>query len=147
MPSRLAARLHDTQDKETELASSAIFPLLIYAAAVVVLVVLLTGLSHVLGPRHRPGRQADAPFESGIVTVGEARLRFPVAFYLVAMFFVIFDLEAVYLFGWAIAVRQAGWAGFVEAAIFIAVLLAALAYLWRMGALDWGPAKTLSKGG
>lgn len=127
--------------------SSSFFPLLIYSATVVLLVILLTGVSHYLGQRHRPGKQADAPFESGIVTVGEARLRFPIAFYLVAMFFVIFDVEAVYLFGWAIAVRETGWAGFIEAAIFIAVLLAALAYLWRMGALDWGPDKKHRKGG
>jgi NADH-quinone oxidoreductase subunit A len=127
--------------------SNAFSPLLIYAAAVIVLVMLLTGVSHYLGPHHRPGKQADAPFESGIVTVGEARLRFPVAFYLVAMFFVIFDVEAIYLFGWAIAVREAGWAGFIEVSIFVAVLLAALAYLWRMGALDWGPVKERRKGG
>lgn len=129
------------------MASSSFFPLLIYSATVVLLVSLLIGVSYYLGQRHHPGKQTDAPFESGIVTVGEARLRFPIAFYLVAMFFVIFDMEAVYLFGWAIAVRESGWAGFIEAAVFIPVLLAALAYLWRMGALDWGPDKERRKGG
>lgn len=120
--------------------SGSFYSLLIYASVVVILVVLLTGISYFLGQRHRSGKDSDAPFESGIVSIGEARLRFPVAFYLVAMFFVIFDVEAVYLFAWAVAAREAGWNGFVEALIFIIVLLAALAYLWRMGALDWGAA-------
>ena len=121
------------------------YPLLIFSVVVVVLVALLTAVSYFLGPRHKAGRQVDAPFESGIVTVGAARMRFPAAFYLVAMFFVIFDLEAVYLFAWAVAVRESGWAGFVEALIFVVVLLAALAYVWRMGALDWGPKMHTSK--
>jgi NADH-quinone oxidoreductase subunit A len=60
-------------------------------------------------------------------------------FYLIAVFFVIFDVEAMFLFAWAIAFRELGWAGYIEAIIFIAVLGAALAYLWRLGALDWGP--------
>jgi NADH-quinone oxidoreductase subunit A len=118
-----------------------LFSLLIYAAAVVVLVVILMFLSHLLGQRHRPVKQSDEPFESGIVVVGDTHRPFPIAFYLVAIFFVIFDLEAVYLFGWAIAVREAGWNGFMEALLFITILLAALAYIWRMGALDWGAIK------
>lgn len=115
-----------------------LYPLLIYATLTVLLVTGVILVSSLLGERHRPGKAADAPFESGIVTVGEARLRFPIQFYLVAMFFVIFDLEAVYLFAWAVAVHQAGWPGFAEALIFVGILLAALAYLWRDGALDWG---------
>ena len=70
--------------------------------------------------------------------VGSARLRLSAQFYLVAMFFVVFDLESVFLFAWAVSFRQAGWAGYVEMAIFVAVLAVALVYLWRMGALDWG---------
>lgn len=97
----------------------------------------MLGISYVLGSRHR-GKAAELPFESGIVSVGSARLRFPAKFYLIAMFFVIFDLEAVYVFAWAIAFRDVGWAGYVEILIFIAILIAALAYLWRIGALDWG---------
>ena len=62
-------------------------------------------------------------------------------FYLVAMFFVIFDLEAVFIFAWAIAARELGWAGYCEILVFIAILLAALAYLWRLGALDWSPSR------
>ncbi len=68
-------------------------------------------------------------------------MRLSVKFYLIAMFFVIFDLEAVFLFAWAIAWRESGWRGYVEAVVFVGILVAALVYLWRMGALDWSPAK------
>ena len=95
-------------------------------------------LSYIIGERHR-SKATDEPFESGIVTVGLARLRLSAKFYLVAVFFVIFDVEAVFLFGWAVAFRELGWPGYIEAVIFIAILAAALSYLWRLGALDWGP--------
>jgi NADH-quinone oxidoreductase subunit A len=111
---------------------------LLYAAAVIGLVAGMIGASHFLGQRHL--KQATRqPFESGIVPVGYARFRLPVQFYLVAMFFVIFDLEAAFLYAWATAVRAAGWTGYIVISVFIAALLAALAYLWRSGALDWGP--------
>ncbi|MGH8297118.1 MAG: NADH-quinone oxidoreductase subunit A [Steroidobacteraceae bacterium] len=115
----------------------ALWPLVLYFAAVVVLVAATLALSYVLGMRHT-GRAAEEPFESGIVGVGSARLRFSAKFYLIAMFFVIFDLEAVYLFAWAIALRDVGWSGYFEVLIFIGILAAALAYLWRIGALEWG---------
>jgi NADH-quinone oxidoreductase subunit A len=127
--------------KESDMNVYSFYPLVIYGAVVCILIMVLLAVSYYLGPRHRPNPPTDAPFESGIVPVGEARLRFPVKFYLVAMFFVIFDLEAVYLFGWAIAGRETGRAGLVEALTFIIVLLAALAYLWRTGALEWGKAR------
>ena len=111
---------------------------LLYAAAVIGLVAGMIGASYFLGQRHL--KQATRqPFESGIVPVGYARFRLPVQFYLVAMFFVIFDLEAAFLYAWATAVRAAGWTGYIVISVFIAALLAALAYLWRSGALDWGP--------
>ena len=72
-------------------------------------------------------------------SVGNARLRFSAKFYLVAMFFVIFDVEALYLFAWSVSVRESGWVGFIEATIFITLLLVGLLYLWRIGALDWAP--------
>jgi NADH-quinone oxidoreductase subunit A len=97
----------------------------------------MLGLSYVLGQRHRD-RSTDSPYESGILSEGSARVRLSAKFYLVAMFFVIFDLEAVFLFAWAVAVRETGWTGYVEASIFIFVLLAGLGYLWRVGALEWG---------
>ena len=78
-----------------------------------------------------------------MVGVGGGHLRFSAKFYLVAMFFVIFDLEAVFLYAWAVSIRESGWAGYIEASIFIAVLLIGLGYIWRLGGLDWAP-KTLA---
>jgi NADH-quinone oxidoreductase subunit A len=123
--------------------STEIWPLVAYFFLVVTLVGVIMALSYFIGERHRShaSHARDEPFESGIVTVGLARLRLAAKFYLIAVFFVIFDVEAVFLFAWAIAFRELGWAGYIEAVIFIAVLGAALAYLWRLGALDWGPAR------
>lgn len=115
-----------------------LWPLLVYAIVVFILVIFILLVSYVLGEKTH-GRATNDIFESGIVTVGYARLRFPPKFYLIAMFFVIFDLETVFLFAWAIAFRETGWPGYIEASIFIGVLLASLAYLWRLGGLDWGP--------
>ncbi|UDG81662.1 NAD(P)H-quinone oxidoreductase subunit 3 [Candidatus Profftia lariciata] len=82
------------------------------------------------------------PYESGIDSVGSARLRFSVKFYLVAMFFVIFDVEALYLYAWSISIRENGWVGFIEVTIFIIMLLISLFYLTRIGGLDWTPIKS-----
>ena len=113
-----------------------LWPLGVYLVIVVMLVVAMLGLSFVLGQRHHD-RATGTPYESGILSQGSARVRLSAKFYLVAMFFVIFDLEAVFIFAWAIAVRETGWTGYAEATGFIAVLLATLVYLWRVGALDW----------
>ncbi len=114
-----------------------LWPLLVYTGAVIVLITAVVGLSYLLGQRHCE-RTTGRPYESGSPPTGSARLRLPVRFYLVAMFFVVFDVESIYLFAWAIAWRDVGWSGYVEVLIFIAILLAALVYLWRLGALDWG---------
>ena len=122
-----------------------VWPLAAYFFLVIVLVTGILALSYIIGERHT-ANAADEPFESGIVTVGRARVRLSAKFYLIAMFFVIFDVEAVFLFAWAIAFRELGWVGYIEATIFIGVLGAALAYLWRLGALDWAPnVRTLPK--
>jgi len=115
-----------------------LWPLLVYAILVLVVAGGMLVLSHLLGERRDRGETA-APYESGILPTGSARMRFGVKFYMVALFFVIFDLEAAFLLTWAIAFRELGWAGYVEALVFIAILLVALVYLWRVGALDWGP--------
>ena len=117
-----------------------IWPLLLYFAAVIFLVAVMLGLSYVLGQRHRERATAE-PYESGMVPADSAHRRFDVQFYLVAAFFVIFDIEAVFIFAWSIVVREVGWAGYLEMALFIAVLAAALAYLWRQGALNWSGKK------
>ncbi|MGD2156788.1 MAG: NADH-quinone oxidoreductase subunit A [Anaerolineales bacterium] len=115
-----------------------LWPFAIYIGAVLFLVGAMIGLSHILGERHKE-RATGEPYESGILPTGSARLRLSAKFYLVAMFFVIFDLEAIFIFAWALGVRELGWAGYLEILFFIGVLLAALVYIWRLGALDWGP--------
>lgn len=122
-----------------------LWPLAVYLVIVSTLVVAMLGLSFILGERHH-NRATGSPYESGILSQGSARVRLSAKFYLVAMFFVIFDLEAVFIFAWAISVREAGWTGYAEATLFIMVLLATLVYLWRVGALDWrqGSGRTVS---
>lgn len=118
--------------------SDLIWPLLVYTALVLGLIALMLGASHFLGEHHST-RMGNTPYESGMIPVGSARMRFSPKFYLVAIFFVLFDLEVVFIFAWAIAARYVGWTGYIEAMIFIAVLTLALAYAWRTGALDWAP--------
>lgn len=115
-----------------------LWPFVIYGLAVLVVVGGMMVLSYLLGERHREEATGE-PFESGILTTGQARLRLSAHFYLIAMFFVIFDLEAVFIVAWAVGILELGWAGYIEIMIFIGVLLAALIYLWRIGALDYGP--------
>ncbi len=119
-----------------EIRTGLIWPLIVYGAAVLVIVAAIVGLSYVLGQRHRE-KGTGEPYESGIVATGSARLRFPVHFYLVAMLFVIFDLEAVFVIAFAISFRELGWPGYCGLAFFLGVLLAVLAYEWRVGAFDF----------
>lgn len=119
------------------MSTPALWPLVAYGAILGVLMLAVLLLTWVLGERHQPGA-ADEPFESGIVGLGDARLRFPAKFYLVAMFFVVFDVEALFLFAWAVSAREVGWTGYAEMAVFVGTLLAALAYVWRVGGLEWG---------
>lgn len=112
-------------------------PLVVYFLAVLFLAAAMIGLSYFLGERHKEKATAQ-PYESGMLPTGTARVRLSAKFYLVAMFFVIFDLESVFIFAWAVSAREVGWAGYLEILVFIFILLAALVYLWRLGALDWG---------
>jgi NADH-quinone oxidoreductase subunit A len=113
-----------------------LWPFVVYAAAALIVAGAMIGISHLLGQRHT-GRETAEPYESGISSTGSARLRFSAHFYLIAMLFVIFDIEAVFLFAWAVAYRDVGWAGYAGALVFIAVLVVALLYEWRQGALEW----------
>jgi NADH-quinone oxidoreductase subunit A len=122
--------------------STTLWPLLVYFILTVALVTAMMALSYVLGQRHK-SRAMGEPYESGIVSTGTAQVRFDVRFYLVAMFFVIFDLETIFIFAWAVAVRELGWTGYIEMVVFIGILVAVLVYLWRLGALDW---TTIGKG-
>jgi NADH-quinone oxidoreductase subunit A len=113
-----------------------LWPFGLYFVLVVGLVTVMLGLSYVLGQRHSD-KATGEPYEGGIVSAGSAHVRFSLKFYLVAVFFVIFDLESVFIFSWAVAGRELGWRGYWEVLIFVGVLVATLAYLWRLGALDW----------
>jgi len=110
----------------------------IYICGIVFICAFMLAIPVLMGGRSQ-GRAKTEPFESGIVSVGGARLRLSAKFYLVAMFFVIFDIEALFLYAWSVSVRESGWPGFIEALIFVLVLLIGLIYVWRVGALDWAP--------
>lgn len=125
-----------------------LWPFLLYAVSVVALLAITLLLAWLAGSRTRQVRATGTPFESGIVPVGTAeQTRVAIEFYLIAMFFVIFDLETIFIFGWAVAFYQLGWRGYVGCAVFIAILLVALVYEWRSGALDWGVKKRTGRAG
>ena len=94
-------------------------------------------LGKLIGPK-RPSAEKLAPYECGMPAVGDARERQSVKFYLVAMIFLLFDIEVAFLYPWAMALRDLGWAGFVQVLLFMLLLLAGYVYVWRKGALDWG---------
>ena len=112
-------------------------PLLIFLAAVFVFGLIALFLPPWLAGS-RPTQAKDLPYESGIVPRTSARRRFAVSFYLTAMLFIIFDVEAIFIYPWAVNVKGLGWFGVAEMAVFAAVLLVALIYVWRKGALEWG---------
>jgi len=121
---------------ENEYASE-IWPLAVYFVMVILLVVTMLALSWLLGQRRREPATND-PFESGVVSVGGSQIRISVEFYLVAIFFVIFDLETLFIFAWAVAFFELGWEGYLSISFFIGVLVLALVYQCRSGALEWG---------
>ena len=122
--------------KESPTYIETLTPFLFYSSLVLAVVVTMLGLSFFLGQKINR-KYKNTPFESGIISVGSAQFRISVHFYLTAILFIIFDLEVVFLFAWAVAVEQAGWPGFIEISVFIFILIVALVYLWRIGALDW----------
>ena len=111
----------------------------LYALIATGLILLLMLLARYLGQRTST-EVKDQPYESAILPSGDSRLHQPVPFYLVAIFFIVFDLEAVFVASWAVAYDRLGWAGFWQICFFIIVLFLGLVYLWKMGGLDWtGP--------
>jgi len=110
----------------------------VYGAIVCTLIGAMLGLSYFLGGRHKE-RATGEPYEGGIVSQGSARLRFSSQFYLIAMLFVIFDVETIFVFTWAIAFKDLGWLGFAGVFTFVILLIIVLIYEWRNGALDFGP--------
>jgi NADH-quinone oxidoreductase subunit A len=124
---------------ENQLQSTVpLWPLLLYGAIVLSLVLAMLGVSFVLGQRHKE-RATDEPYEGGILSTGSARMRFSSQFYLIAMLFVIFDVETIFIVAWAIAFRELGWYGYLGVLIFVILLVVVLIYEWRNGALDFGP--------
>lgn len=115
-----------------------IFALFVYGTAVLILIAVLLFLSSWLGEKKQTTEKVRA-YESGVIPTGTARLRYPVSFYLVAIFFLIFDVEGAYIFSWAAACRELGWAGWFQILFFIFVLIMGLVYIWRKGGLEWGP--------
>jgi NADH-quinone oxidoreductase subunit A len=115
----------------------ALWPFVVYFFAVLSLVATMLVLSWLLGQR-RANDATNMPFESGVLSVGSPQIQMSVEFYLIAIFFVIFDLETVFIFAWAVAFFELGWQGFVAIAFFIAILGIALIYELSTGALDWG---------
>ena len=110
----------------------------LYVVAVIGICALMLIGSALLGSRSA-ARARNEPFESGVVAASPERLRLSAKFYLVAMFFVIFDVEALYLYAWAVSAKEVGWMGWIEAFVFIFILTASLVYLAKIGALDWTP--------
>jgi NADH-quinone oxidoreductase subunit A len=111
-------------------------PLFIYVLIVLGLIGALVTLSFVLGPS-RPSKRKLAPYESGIIPDTPAHRRLSVRFYLTAMLFIIFDIEAIFFYPWAVLLRQLKWFGLIEMLVFMGILLVALAHIWRKGGLDW----------
>lgn len=117
---------------------SDLLALVIYAGLAIFLIGALMIITWLVGHKSRGGLKED-PYESGVAPTGQARLREPVPFYLVAIFFIVFDVEAIFIVSWAVAWDLLGWAGYLQITFFIVILLFGLIYLWKMGGLDWGP--------
>jgi NADH-quinone oxidoreductase subunit A len=112
------------------------FPVLVQALVAMLLAAGLLSVSYLLGKKVR-NRVKDMPYESGIVPTGDARQRFSVKFYLVAMLFILFDIEVIFLYPWVVVYRELKMFAFVEMLIFVILILSGFFYIWKKGALDW----------
>jgi NADH-quinone oxidoreductase subunit A len=134
----LASQLPVPTGGEHPPTAEGLLSLALYGVIALVLIGTLLALSWLLGHKSRGGLKEE-PYESGIAPTGVAKLREPVPFYLVAIFFIVFDVEAIFIVSWAVAWDLIGWAGFWQITFFIVILFLGLVYLWKMGGLDWGP--------
>src|SRR3984893_3106556 len=116
--------------------SDTYFPVLVQAAIAIVVAAALVAISFLLGKRVR-NRVKDSPYESGMAPTGSARERFSVKFYLVAIVFILFDIEAIFLYPWAVVYRELKMFGFFEMLVFVVLILSGFFYIWKKGALDW----------
>ncbi len=111
-------------------------PVLLFMVIAIGLVGMIVLLSEILGKKkHFPAK--DIPYECGMDPIGDARSRYSVRFYVIAMFFIVFDIEAIFLYPWAVIFKSLGWFGFVEMLVFIGILVVGLVYVWGKGALEW----------
>ena len=117
-----------------------VFSLVIYGMMILALIAALLFIASWLGEK-KINPEKLIPYESGIIPTGSARLRYPIPFFLVAVFFLIFDVEGAYIFSWAISCDELGWSGWMQISFFIVMLLLGLVYIWRKGGLDWGPTR------
>ena len=112
------------------------YPVFLYLFAVIGLAVSVLAAAHLIGPRRiTPVKQM--PYESGMDPIGDARQKFDVKFYLIAILFIVFDLEAAFLFPWAVSLDMTGWPGWITMMVFLFELAVGLAYAWKKGALEW----------
>jgi len=119
-------------------ATQLLWPFLIYGIAVISLVSGILFISYFLGERHEEPATNDV-YEGGVIATGTARLLFPIHFYIIALFFVIFDMQGVFIIAWAISVKAAGWAGYIAISIFIGIFIVVVIYEWSIGAFNFGP--------
>ena len=115
-----------------------LFSFVLFVAIVLGLLAVLLFLTGWLGEK-KPDPEKARPYECGVIPTGWARFRYPVPFYLVAVFFLIFDVEAAFIFSWAVAMEDLSWRGWLQISFFIIVLLLSLFYIWKKGGLDWSP--------
>lgn len=115
-----------------------VFSLIVYSLIVLIVIGVMLFLSAWLGER-KPNPEKLRAYESGIIPTGTARLKYPVPFFLVAIFFLIFDVEGAFIFAWAVAWEDLGWTGWLQISFFIIVLLLGLVYIWSKKGLEWGP--------
>jgi NADH-quinone oxidoreductase subunit A len=120
-----------------------VFSLVVFGLMIVALIALLLFVASWLGQKTSNSEKL-RPYESGVIPTGSARLWYPVPFYLVAIFFLIFDVEGAYIFSWAIAWENLGWTGWLQIGFFIGELILGLVYIWKKGGLEWGPTGKLS---
>jgi NADH-quinone oxidoreductase subunit A len=112
------------------------FPIVVQVVIAAVLAAALIAISYIFGKKVR-NRVKDMPYESGMVPTGDARQRFSVKFYLVAMLFILFDIEAIFLYPWVVVYRELKMFAFIEMLIFVVLILSGFLYIWKKGALDW----------
>lgn len=117
-----------------------IFSLALFALLCLGFILAMLMVSAWIGER-RPSKEKLRPYECGVIPTGTARLRYPVPFYLVAIFFLLFDIEGAFIFSWAASFRELGWQGYLEILFFITMQMLGLAYIWRKGGLEWGPTR------